>query len=92
MVFYFQPSVAFLVSLFFQLVEYLLQKGADANIAGVVGDHALHLACRRGFLNIVQLLIPETNASSLEADGNTKCWCIAVELCSGCWDNSRIVQ
>lgn len=39
------------------MVEYLLSRGVDVNIAGSVGDRPLHLAATYGYYKIVQMLL-----------------------------------
>jgi ankyrin repeat protein len=41
----------------FKVVEYLLGKDVDVDVAGDVGDRPLHLACGKGFLKIIQRLV-----------------------------------
>jgi serine/threonine-protein kinase TNNI3K len=49
------------------VVEFLIQSGVDVNISGSVGDRPLHLACAKGNLKIVQMLV-EGNVDN-KADG-----------------------
>ena len=51
----------------FQVVQTLLDGKANVNISGIVGDRPLHLACSRGHVGIVKMLL-----SKEECDGMFK--------------------
>mmetsp|Transcript_24607 Transcript_24607/g.46233 ORF Transcript_24607/g.46233 Transcript_24607/m.46233 type:complete len:473 (+) Transcript_24607:180-1598(+) len=62
------------------IVEYLVEKGADIEQLDIVGDNCLMLACKHNHLTVVEWLVENTEISvnSRNAEGNTALF-IAVE-------------
>lgn len=48
----------------FLLLEILLEKNCDVNVADSSGDTALHIACRRGHEAIASLILKSTSTKS----------------------------